>query len=70
MTDSRQLRLTDELERQLMRRAIEEQFRPRPLLALGRLLKKALRRPLRSGRLASTGIGNAPAVRARRNVAA
>jgi len=32
--------LTDELERQLMRQAIEEQFRPRPLRALGKLLSK------------------------------
>ena len=44
MTDLHHLRLTDELERQLMRREIEEQFRPRPLRALGRLLKTALRR--------------------------
>lgn len=33
-------RLTDELERQLMMQAIEEQFRPRPLRALKRLLAK------------------------------
>jgi hypothetical protein len=33
-------RLTDELERQLMMQAIEEQFRPRPLRALKRLLGK------------------------------
>ncbi len=33
-------RLTDELERRLMLEAIEEQFRPRPLRALGRGLRK------------------------------
>ncbi|WP_454692542.1 hypothetical protein [Achromobacter aloeverae] len=41
--------LTDELERQLMRQAIEEQFRPRPLRALGKLLSKmaqAVRSPV------------------------
>jgi hypothetical protein len=34
------LRLTDELERELMRQAIEEQFRPRPLRALGKMISK------------------------------
>lgn len=33
-------RLTDELERQLMMQAIEEQFRPKPLQALKRLLSR------------------------------
>jgi hypothetical protein len=41
------LRLTDELERQLMRQAIEEQFRPRPLRALGKMISK-LGRALRA----------------------
>ncbi|WP_083228694.1 hypothetical protein [Bordetella sp. H567] len=48
MNEREPLRLTDELERQLMRQAIEEQFRPRPLRALGRLISKlgrALRAP-------------------------
>lgn len=34
MIDPHSIRLTDELERQLMLQAIEEQFRPRPLRAL------------------------------------
>lgn len=34
------IRLTDELERQLMLQAIEEQFRPRPFRALARGLGK------------------------------
>ncbi|MBO9357743.1 hypothetical protein GG851_27455 [Bordetella petrii] len=34
------VRLTDELERQLMLQAIEEQFRPRPLRALASGLRK------------------------------
>nr|WP_129149051.1 hypothetical protein [Achromobacter aloeverae] len=38
--DHNTILLTDELERQLMRQAIEEQFRPRPLRALGKLLSK------------------------------
>ena len=33
------VRLTDELERQLMLQAIEEQFRPRPFRALARGLR-------------------------------
>jgi len=53
--DSRPLRLTDELERQLMRQAIEEQFRPRPLRALGRLLKNAVRRTPGSQGVAGAG---------------
>ncbi|OZI59740.1 hypothetical protein [Bordetella genomosp. 11] len=40
MNEREPLRLTDELERQLMRQAIEEQFRPRPLRALGKLISK------------------------------
>lgn len=40
MIDPNYIRLTDELERQLMRQAIEEQFRPRPMRALGNLLRK------------------------------
>ncbi len=40
MIDHNTVLLTDELERQLMRQAIEEQFRPRPLRALGKLLSK------------------------------
>jgi hypothetical protein len=46
--DTNYIRLTDELERQLMRQAIEDQFRPRPLRALGKMLNKlgqALRSP-------------------------
>jgi hypothetical protein len=50
-------RLTDELERQLMRQAIEEQFRPRPLRALGKMIAKvgrSLRAPAaRHGEAAS-----------------
>ena len=34
------VRLTDELERQLMLQAIEEQFRPRPFRALARGLRQ------------------------------
>jgi len=34
------VRLTDELERQLMLQAIEEQFRPRPMRALASGLRK------------------------------
>lgn len=34
------IRLTDELERQLMLQAIEEQFRPRPLRALAHGLRQ------------------------------
>ena len=34
------IRLTDELERQLMLQAIEEQFRPRPFRAMARGLSK------------------------------
>jgi hypothetical protein len=34
--------LTDELERSLMLAAIEEQFRPQPLRALGRLLLRLI----------------------------
>lgn len=34
------VRLTDELERQLMQQAIEDQFRPRPFRALARGLRK------------------------------
>lgn len=48
MINANYIRLTDELERQLMRQAIEEQFRPRPLRALGKMLSKlgqALRSP-------------------------
>jgi hypothetical protein len=33
-------RLTDELERQLMKRAIEEQYRFRPIVALKKLFTK------------------------------
>lgn len=33
-------RLTDELERQLMKRAIEEQYRFRPIVALKKLFAK------------------------------
>ncbi|CAM4049244.1 hypothetical protein [Bordetella bronchialis] len=40
MNEREPLRLTDELERELMRQAIEEQFRPRPLRALGKLISK------------------------------
>jgi hypothetical protein len=40
VNDHDSLRLTDELERQLMRQAIEEQFRPRPLRALGKMIAK------------------------------
>jgi hypothetical protein len=43
------LRLTDELERQLMRQAIEEQFRPRPLRALGKIIAKLARSLRASG---------------------
>lgn len=42
MIEHNYIRLTDELERQLMRQAIEDQFRPRPLRALGKLLGKAV----------------------------
>jgi hypothetical protein len=48
MIEPNYIRLTDELERQLMRQAIEEQFRPRPLRALRNLLGRmiqALRSP-------------------------
>jgi hypothetical protein len=38
--DTNYTRLTDELERRLMLAAIEEQFRPHPLRALGRGLRK------------------------------
>ncbi|WP_459617839.1 hypothetical protein [Bordetella sp. 2513F-2] len=34
------IRLTDELERQLMLQAMEEQFRPHPIRALAGLLRK------------------------------
>ncbi|ARP80910.1 hypothetical protein CAL12_08690 [Bordetella genomosp. 8] len=40
MNEREPLRLTDELERELMRQAIEEQFRPRPLRALGKMISK------------------------------
>jgi hypothetical protein len=53
------LRLTDELERELMRQAIEEQFRPRPMRALGKMLAK-LGRSLRT----STSRPSGEAVRA------
>lgn len=37
-----QIFLTDELERKLVLAAMEEQFRPRPLLALAALFKRAV----------------------------
>ena len=44
------IRLTDELERQLMLQAIEEQCRPRPLRALARGLRQV-------GKVVKTVIG-------------
>lgn len=38
-----QIRLTDELERQLMAQAIQDQFRARPLRALNAALRKMFR---------------------------
>lgn len=40
MINPNTFRLTDELERQLMLQAIEEQFRPRPMHALASGLRK------------------------------
>ncbi|ARP87282.1 hypothetical protein CAL13_14520 [Bordetella genomosp. 9] len=59
MNEREPLRLTDELERELMRQAIEEQFRPRPFRALAKMITK-LARSLR----ASASRPNGEAVRA------
>lgn len=53
------VRLTDDLERQLVLQAIEEQFRPHPLLALKQLARKlvqSLRRTSGRPQLAHTGL--------------
>ena len=53
------VRLTDDLERQLVLQAIEEQFRPHPLLALkdwAHRLVRSLRRTSGRPQLAHTGL--------------
>lgn len=54
-------RMTDELERRLMRQAIEEQFRPHPLMALRNVLAsfasavRATARAMSEARRANSG---------------
>jgi hypothetical protein len=57
--DTNFIRLTDELERQLMRQAIEEQFRPRPLRALGKLVARMANAVRSSANRGSTETANA-----------